>query len=271
MNVEEKKYSKESLLFWIVSYILFAVCICNILLTFYLINIFEIGKGMKHIEITDDATTNFYGSLDLGNLVKLDGMLNSFSEPLIIDNENGVTKIDLMSRILTKHNKLYQDNEETRISNINFLDIKSKNGSPLFNAQKPKFVLETASSSIVSNILHLNGRISGNLGEKLLITAKNNLIVKGNEGTNIEAQDIFLIADKDLNLISQNLSTNMYVYNDIHLDTSRLPIAEAENGLRKINMQYKICACYPSGEIFRIQTKGRESSCLVSKYNNPCS
>lgn len=272
MDPAEKKHSipKESLLFWVVSYILFAICFCNILLTFYLLNIFEIGKGMKYIEVTDGATTNFYENVDFGNLIKLDGVLESFSEPLIFTNENNNLKIDLVSRILTKHNKLSQNAEGTNIRNINYLDLKSNNGDTLFDVQKPSFFLEKPSSSIISSVLHVNGRITGSVGEKLLVTAKNNLSVKGNEGTNVEAQDIFVIADKDLNLISQNLSVNLLVLNEIYLDINRLPTADIENGLRKAHVQYKICVCYPSGELFRNHAKGREPSCIVTKYNNPC-
>lgn len=268
-KTQEHKYEKESLLFWIVSYSMFSICVCNIFLTFYLINVFEIKKGMKYIEITEASTTNFYGSnVDFGHLVKLDGMLESFSEPLVITNEN--IKIDLISRIFSSHHKFSQNLEGTVLHNVNNLDIKSNDDHKIFDAQKPKFVLEKPTNSIISNVLHINGEIRSNLNEKLLITAKNDLNVKGNEGTIIESQDVFITADKDLKIVSQNYSVNFFEFSDIFFDPTRFPTADTENGLRKMHVQYKICICYPSGELFLNQAKGREANCIVSKYNNPC-
>lgn len=270
MDYEKQKY-RGTCIFWIIIYLLFAVCICNVALTIYLISVFEIGKGMRNIEVVDDKIMNFYGSVDLGVITKDDGLLQGFAEPFGIVNENEPLHINLVSRIHTVHNKFRQDAEGIHINGIANFEIKNDDGSLLFNAQRPDFNLGKAAYSMSSDVVYLNGKVSSAVDEKLSVMANKKLDIKGSEGATIEAMEILFSADKDVNVKSENGSIELKGRDGVYIDIDRLLKADTESGLRNTHIQFKLCYCHPSGKLFKVQARGRDSNCvLASHYGDPC-
>lgn len=271
MDYEKQKY-RGTCLFWVIVYLLFAVCICNVALTIYLISVFEIGKGMRYIEVVDDQIMSFYGDVDLGVLTKLDGLIEGFTDPFQIITEKEPMHINLMSRIHSTHNKFKQDREGIHINGITNFEIRADDDDVLvFNAQKPNFNLDEPAISVSSDIIYTNGKIASAVDEKLSVTAKHKLDLKGNEGTHIEAMEILFSADKDVNVKSENGTIELKGKDGVYIDVDRILKADTENGLRNTHIQYKLCYCHPSGKIFKVQARGRDASCvLASHYGDPC-
>lgn len=268
----EKQRHRGTCLFWIIVYLLFAVCVCNVALTIYLISVFEIGKGMRYIEVVDDKIMNFYGDVDFGLLTKFDGLIEGFTDPFEINTDKEPLQINLMSRIHSTHNKFRQDREGININGISNFEIKADgdDDTVIFNAQKPNFNLNEPAISVSSDIIYTNGKISSAVDEKLSVMARLKLDLKGNEGTLIEAMEILLSADKDINLQSENGTIELRGKEGVYIDVDR--ILKADNGgLRNTHVQFKLCYCYPSGRIFKVQARGRESGCvLAAHYADPC-
>lgn len=270
MDYEKQKY-RGTCIFWIIVYLLFAVCLCNVALTIYLISVFEIGKGMRYIEVVDDKIMNFYGSIDLGLLHKENGILEGFAEPFGIFNENEPLNINLVSRIHSVHNKYRQDSQGIHINGVNNFEVKSDDGSVIFNVHSPEFNLDRPANSISSKMIYTNGKISSAVDENLSVIAKQKLNIKGSEGTTIEAMEILFSADKDVNVKSENGSIELKGRDGVYMDIDRLLKADTKNGLMNTHYQYKLCYCYPSGRLFKVQVRGRDSSCvLAAHYSDPC-
>lgn len=272
-----KKGSNGSCLFWIIIYTLFAVCVLNVFLTLYLISVFEIGKGMKYIEVIDSDVMNFYGSVDLDHVYKLDGLLEGFSEPFEIGNDKEPLSINLISRIHSVHNKFKQEADGTNIQGISNFEVHyvseedPQETNVVFNAQRPSFNLVEPVEKAVADVMYLNGKITSGTDEKLSILARQKLDVKGSEGLLMKGKDILLTADKHLNITSENGSISLQGDKGVYIDIEHFPVADIENGLRRTHVQYKMCVCFPTGRLYRVQVKNRDSGCYIPQYAlNPC-
>lgn len=269
MDYEKHRY-RGTCIFWIIVYLLFAVCVCNVALTIYLISVFEIGKGMRFIEVVDDKIMNFYGDVDLGLLTKFDGLIEGFTDPFEIETEKEPLHINLMSRIHSTHHKFRQDREGIHISGINNFEIKSDDKTTVFNAQQPSFNLNEPAISVVSDIINTNGKISSAVDEKLSVLARHKLDLKGNEGMNIEAMEVLFSSDKDINLRSENGSIELKGKGGVYVDIDRVLREPMENGLLTPHRQFKLCYCYPSGRIFKVPAQGKHACLFSSTDVDPC-
>lgn len=270
-----KKGANGSCLFWIIIYLLFAICVCNVILTLYLISVFEIGKGMRYIEVIDKDIMNFYGSIDLDHVYKLDGLIEGFSDPFEIENEKEPVIVNLISRIHTVHNKFRQESDVTVFQGIGNFEIRrpinDDSDEIIFNAQKPTFNIVEPVQSMISTVIHTNGKLTSDVDEKFSIVAKHKLDIKGSEGIEIKGRDILFNADKNLNIKSENGTISLQGSDGVFIDITRFPRADTENGLRKTHLQYKLCVCFPSGRLFQVQSRGRDSGCYIPQYSaNPC-
>lgn len=276
-DLPHKKGSNGSCLFWIIIYTLFAICVLNVFLTLYLISVFEIGKGMRYIEVVDTDVMNFYGSVDLDQVYKLDGLLEGFSEPFEMGNDKEPLSINLISRIHSVHNKFKQEASGTVIQGISNFEIHhpseedSQEHDVVFNAQRPSFNLVEPVEKAMADVMYMTGKISSGTDEKLGILARQRLEIKGSEGLVIKGKDILLSADKHLNITSENGSISLQGKEGVFIDIEHFPVADIENGLRRTHVQYKMCVCFPTGRLFRVQARNRDSGCYIPQYAaNPC-
>ncbi|XP_063701164.1 uncharacterized protein LOC134831375 [Culicoides brevitarsis] len=273
---EKKKGNNGSCLFWVIIYTLFAVCVLNVFLTLYLISVFEIGKGMRYIEVVDTDVMNFYGSVDLDELNKLDGLLEGFNEPFEMGNDKEPLSINLISRINSVHNKFRQEASGTVIQGISNFEVhhpatEDEEHEEVFNAQRPSFNLVEPVEKAVADVMYMTGKISSGTDEKLGVLARQKLEVKGSEGLLIKGRDILLSADKNLNITSENGSISLQGKEGVFIDIEHFPVADIENGLRRTHVQYKMCVCFPTGRLFRVQARNRDSGCYIPQYaSNPC-
>lgn len=273
-----KKGNNGSCIFWIIIYTLFGVCVLNVFLTLYLISVFEIGKGMKYIEVVDSDIMNFYGSIDLDQVYKLDGLLEGFSEPFEIGNDKEPLSINLISRIHSVHNKFNQDASGTVIQGISNFEIHHSSAEEdvqdhevVFNAQRPSFNLVEPLEKAMANVMYMNGKISSGTDEQLGVLSRQRLDVKGSEGLVMKGKDILFSADKHLNITSENGSISLQGKDGVFIDIEKFPRADTENGLRRTHVQYKMCVCFPTGRLFRVQARNKDSGCYIPQYAaNPC-
>jgi len=264
-----KKDIKRMYCFWMIMYIIIAVCLCNFSLTIYLINIVEIKKGTKFFEIVDNLTTNFYQKADLRNLLNYNGHTLSTENPIIINGyEDNELNIDLKSRIQSVHQKFQQSAMKIELKETNSFDIANKDSKLTVN--KPKLTFSEPTNSLTTFSLNLDGFIKSNKNAKFTLLSKNQMIIKGNEGTYLQSKEALLSAENNLTLFSKNINSVFLTSNGIFFDSRRIPLADVEKGLRKSHIQYKVCICLPSGKLYRVKLAGIESSCAYLDNMKAC-
>lgn len=261
-----------TMLFWGFIVLLFVLVVGNFVLTLTIISFFKIGMGMESIKLIPELKTiKFYGSADFNKVYKKDGLIEGFKDtPTLIEGycdenyfhiyvkyfeifyflgDDNYLKINLVDRKGHSTNRLMMGSNGTEFKGINLMQIKDQTTSlPVFTStNKQKYNLAKETKNLEATIVYA-AHITSPIDQKLEIQSKGMIRVSGIEGTKLDAREIFLSAEQNI-LLNSN-STIQFAADSIYIDADRVAIAPFPE--RPNTAQYKLCACYPKGIIYRV-------------------
>lgn len=163
----------------------------------------------------------------------------------------------------------------TEFKGINFMQIKDLNTyQPIFSSQpRLKYKMEKETKKLDANMVSA-ADITSPINETLEIKSDVNIHIKGIEGTSIDGKEVFMSADQNIFLQSMNGSIYIVGHHGVYINVDRIPTIHADYGVRTDNLQYKLCACYPNGKIYRVALAKihnfRDICKHFDKSNDPC-
>lgn len=118
-------------------------------------------------------------------------------------------------------------------------------------------------------------RITSRLDGALTLKSDSHTRLKGNEGVHFRGKEIVFYADQDLFLRSINGSM-LFDAHDVILDINSIPAAPSKFQSAATMAQFKLCACMPKGNLFRIPVLPDSDtincgSIDLSSEDSPCS
>ncbi|CAL4146361.1 unnamed protein product [Meganyctiphanes norvegica] len=266
----------ESGFFWGLVVVLLLLALGNLLLTFFAMGVLRLGYGMESIEIIPgQRMSKFYGHTDLGNIVKKDGILNSYADaPFSITGDN--SKVSLSLRTSKYPPKIEVGPDETNIFDVEqFKVISPTTGKEIFSTNYPHFGLPRG----VQN-LHVTkartSRVTSPTSSDLRIQSDSTIRVRGNEGMYLDGGSLIWTADQDIYVKSVNGSILLSGGRGILVDVNTLPLASQLDPSTSRG-QYKLCMCMPSGLLFRVPVPKDNNLRSIHKqincasFSNPCS
>ncbi|CAO1413438.1 unnamed protein product [Diamesa hyperborea] len=238
-------------LFWGFIVLLFVLVVGNFVLTLTIISFFKIGMGMESIKLIPELKTiKFYGSADFNKVYKKDGLIEGFKDTsTLIEGEDNYVKINLVDRKGHSTNRLMMGSNGTEFKGVNFMQIKDHTtNQPVFTStSKLKYNLAKETKNLEATMVYA-AHITSPIDEKLEFQSKGMIRISGIEGTKLEAREIFLSAEQ--NILLDSNSTIQFAAHSIYIDADRVAIAPFPE--RPNTAQYKLCACYPKGIIYRV-------------------
>lgn len=163
--------------------------------------------------------------------------------------EDNYLKINLVDRKGHSTNRLMMGSNGTEFKGVNFMQIKDHTtNQPVFTStSKLKYNLAKETKNLEATVVYA-AHITSPIDEKLEFQSKGMIRVSGIEGTKLEAREIFLSAEQ--NILLDSNSTIQFAAHSIYIDADRVAIAPFPE--RPNTAQYKLCACYPKGIIYRV-------------------
>lgn len=257
--------------------VLFILALGNLILTIVILNVLRLGQGMESLELVpNEYLIKFFGNIDLDNIYKRDGKLESFNDsPMEIVGDDGSVTIGILEteREITPVINLGSKLEV--IKNVESFDVKHPvSGKSLFSTDYPNFGLPSGVDKLDVRLV-LTKRISSAVDQSLLIKSDSFIKLKGSEGIQIDGKEVKWSADQDIVLKSVNKSIILNGLDGIYMDLRNMQVVSLENNMRTY-FQYKICVCMPDGKLFRLFVppgQGSTISCSnidQSDFENPC-
>ena len=81
MPEESPMSGRNTFAFWTIVWLIFVLTIGNLVLTFTIIGVLHLGKGMEFLELVPEMESiKFFGSTDLDRIYKKDGIIEGFSD-----------------------------------------------------------------------------------------------------------------------------------------------------------------------------------------------
>lgn len=268
---------RNTFAFWTIVTLLLILTVGNLILTFTIIGVLRLGKGIQGMEmIPEVGVLKFTGLTDLDRIYnKCGGQIDGFSDvPVTITgDEEGVTI--KVNRNGQTHSKMTIDKEGISFKGVNTFEIKDpNNGDAIFTTHRPHYNIPQGANNLQVKATSAS-RITSPIGHPLNIQSDNKIFVKGSEGINLDGFSSLFAAETYILMNSTQGATFMTAGDGIFLDMEKVPIINTEFGIRTGSVQYKICVCMPQGLLFRIAIprthNGSKISCAhFSSKHDPC-
>lgn len=138
----------------------------------------------------------FYGDIDLDDVTKLDGIIQSFgNEPLEINAVEG-GKVQFKVHEGTKPS-ISLDKTGINLTHVEEFSVISQSGERVFSTTSPILDLPSGIKDFRVRMAKVN-RITSGLNSSLDISSSSVTYLKGSEGTTIDGKTILLSADRDI-------------------------------------------------------------------------
>ncbi|CAO1389424.1 unnamed protein product [Diamesa serratosioi] len=257
-----------TVLFWGFIVLLFVLVVGNFVLTLTIISFFKIGMGMESIKLNmESRTIKFFGSTDFNKVYKKDGLIDGFRDtPTLIQGDDNYLKINLVDRKGHSTNRFMMGSNGTEFKGINFLQIKdpTTNQAVFTSTNKLKYNLAKETRNLEATVVYA-AHITSPIDKKLEIQSKVRILVSGIEGTKLDAKEIFMSAEQ--NIVFDSNSSIQFAAQSFYIDADRVPIAPLP--VRPNSGQYKLCACYPKGIIYRVSLAKLHNNKDACKHIKP--
>lgn len=170
-----------------------------------------------------------------------------------IAGDNSNVLVSLVKANGHSHDKISMSKNGTTFSGINHIDLKDpQTGASIFTTHKPHYTLQSGVSNLRTKSISAS-RITSPIDVPLSINnTRAQILFRGTEGVSLNGKELFLSADQNVSLNSQNGSVILSGHNGIFLDMKNIPII-GHHGIKiDNNRQYKICVCMPQVKLFRV-------------------
>lgn len=257
---------RKKYMLYVVVFVLFLVALANLLTTFILLGVLQIGYGMEHIEFVPPSfLIRFLTNADFDKTVPTNGVLGGFhgQDLSIIGNGHPVilqTKAHHAAAVVLNL-------EQNSIVNVESFKVVNPNtGKQIFSTEYPSFGLPKAVKKLSVKHVRVN-KVASPVNRRLSLESDYQARLRGNEGLHMRAWEVVITAGKELYLKSRNSS----IWLDGHKGTelNMVKFAKSANSSGYGPWQYKLCVCIPSGKIFRIPSDNLDSNC-ANVVGNPC-
>ena len=100
--------------------------------------------------------------------------------------------------------------------------------------------------------------------------------MKGNEGLSLKGSKLTWSADQDIYIKAINGSVILNGKSGIYVDVNDLPLADSSSMGGVGRGQYKLCVCWPHGQLYRVPVPADNNYRIPSKqlncasFSNPC-
>lgn len=163
-------------------------------------------------------------------------------------------------------NRLMMGSNGTEFKGINFMQIKDQttNQAVFTSTSKLKFNLAKDTRNLEATVVYAP-HITSPIDKKLEMQSKGMIRISGIEGTRLDAKEIFISAEQ--NIVLDSNSSIHFSAQSFYIDADRVAIAPVS--VRPNTSQYKLCACYPKGIIYRVSLAKLHSNKDVCKHIKP--
>ena len=270
------KQKHSAYLFWILISLLFILALGNLILTISILGVLRLGQGMESLELVPaESVIKFFGLIDLDNIYKRDGKLESFNDfPMEVEGDEGNVFISIPENEKEITSTINFDKKQKIIKNVDSFIVRNPlTGKTIFSTDFPNFGLPKGVGKLDVELV-LTKRITSALDKILVIKSDSFVKLKGSEGIHIDGKEVIFSADQDIFLKSVNKSIILDGQNGVIIDVRNLPIASEKNP--RTFTQYKICVCMPEGKLFRLAIPPGQSTVIscnniaTSSFDNPC-
>lgn len=196
----------------------------------------------------------FFGSTDLDRIYKKDGIIEGFSDvPLTITGDKGDVEINLLKPNGNAQNKMLMTKNGTQFNGINHFDIRDANTNEIvFTTHRPTYHLQTGVDNLHVKMASTSKFASPIDAALMFNNTKGKLVMRGSEGVKMEAKEILLSADQNIQFRTKDGTIYLDGNQGTFLDMKNIPIVGEHEGIKMENRQYKICVCMPQGRLFRV-------------------
>lgn len=167
---------------------------------------------------------------------------------MFLGDENYL-KINLVDRKGHSTNRLMMGSNGTEFKGVTSIQVKdhTTNQTVFTSTNKQKYNLAKETKNLEATVVYA-AHITSPIDQKLEVQSKGMIRVSGIEGTKLDAKEIFMSAEQ--NIILDSNSSIQFAAHSIYIDADRVGIAPFPE--RPNTAQYKLCACYPKGIIYRV-------------------
>ena len=176
--------------------------------------------------------------------------------------------------------------------NDDSIEFKSPSGLKIISPSTGDeiFPAKLASMSLPSTLssLSLPGGVKGirkirsPIDQDLVIESKSGLLIRGNQGVNLQSK-IVTVSGKQVLLKSSNGSIHLSAGSsndqtgdadpDAGIYLPSIPTIISDDSYSVRNLQYKLCVCGKTGKLFKLHMRNRETTCAHVRFpesDNPC-
>lgn len=268
---------RNTFAFWTIVTLLLILTVGNLILTFTIIGVLRLGKGIQGMEmIPEVGVLKFTGLTDLDRIYnKCGGQIDGFTDvPVTITGDDGSVTIKI-NRNGQTHTKMVMDGEGIQFKGVNTFEVKDPNsGNVIFTTHRPHYNIPNGTENLKVKATSVS-KIASPIGSPLTIQSDSKIFVKGSEGINMDGLSALFKAESGILMNSTQGATVMMAGDGVFLDMDKVPIINTEFGIRTGSVQYKICVCMPQGLLFRIAIprthNGPKITCAhFSSKHDPC-
>lgn len=172
---------------------------------------------------------------------------------MTIGSDKGDVEINLRKANGNIQNKMLMTKNGTQFNGINHFDIRDPVTDELmFTTHRPTYNLPTGIDNLHTRIVS-TARVTAPIDDALqLNNTKGRVLLRGNEGVTMDAKEILLSADQNVQFKTINGSIYLSGHLGAYLDMKAMPVVGEHDGIKIDNKQYKICVCMPQGKLFRV-------------------
>jgi len=241
----------------------------NIIVSLLIVRLLGLGlHGSQHLDVDSERNeVDFWSDLHLNQLIPKGGLVSGYKEESlsIIDPEN---QIVLMGFGLSGP-RLQLSPQEVSLHNIHDFNLKDPlTQKTIFSTSDPHWSTSQDMASLQVDEAEVGaGGIVSPLHTDLKINDHNTIYLRGSEGVRIGGKKIVLVSEDDIYF--NTTAGYVQISSEMHLNTILQPIGGHKQGE---TAQYKLCACMPSGKLFKIAVpigRVRGFGCHSAK-TNPC-
>ncbi|CAG0924092.1 unnamed protein product [Notodromas monacha] len=248
---------RRAYLFWIVVVLLLLLALGNLATTVFIFGVLRLSNGMKNMEfvVLNDAdggerrVIRFHGDVDLGNVVKQDGLIEAFGdESISLETQDGSIGFKLQAR----PEELIINSLYTQVVNVDsFLVRDPATGAEIFSTAYPNFGLPKGVTQIAVEQA-TTSRVVSPMDASLTLKSHSQSRLKGNEGLHMDSAQAQWYAHKDIFLKSVQGGITLAGKDGVRIYMKDVPVVKGDDALGHGMGQFQICACAKTGMLFRV-------------------
>lgn len=275
MPENAKQSNKDTYLLYTLVFLMMVVAVFDFFLTVIALDALCLGYGGNCMEVLpQENVVKLMGNVDFDTVYKRDGLVESFKDtPMMLKTVDGTVTFNLQTRQGRLDNKLLVNSSGVFIRGVNLLEVTDPDTlETVFSTLSLEIKVPEGAKTLIAKLLSTK-RTASPVDENLTFRSDSSALLRGSEGTRMEANNLYWTADQDIYLKSINGSVILSGKDGVFVDVKYLPIAKLANVSEAVG-QYKLCVCMPQGKLFRLPILNNKMvSCnninLVGELN-PC-